>query len=235
MQIFYLKEQNFAIAVHGGYIYIRIFAVMTKKLLFSIILLMTATAFCHGAKGSDRGFESEDKKLISGFSGGMMIHSGYISGCDNPYGYTPSGATFGIGGVVKIHTGRHLRAGFEGYFSKLPVMGNGSFSQVFWTGALCDWYWKKGKFYPYAGLTLGGGSKTSWYMFNGDSSDWLPETRAVFHKEPFFAADPFVGTEFAVGKALRLTLKADWLLAINGNGINRPTGPRIYFGFIFAH
>ena len=34
---------------------------------------------------------------------------------------------------------------------------------------------------------------------------------------------------------LNLTLKADWLLAINSDGLNRPMGPRIYFGFIFAH
>ena len=30
--------------------------------------------------------------------------------------------------------------------------------------------------------------------------------------------------------ALRLTLKA-----INSDGLNRPMGPRVYFGFIFAH
>lgn len=208
---------------------------MTKKLLFSIILLTAVQALCHDVLGKDRDCDGEARKLIRGFSGGMMVHTGYISGCDNPYGYNPSGAPFGIGGVVKIHTGKHFRTGFEGYFSKLSVMDNGSYSKVFWTGALCDWHWEKGKFYPYAGITLGGGSKTSWYMFEGDSSDWQPEARAVFHKEPFFAAAPFVGTEFAVGKALRLTLKADWLMAINGNGIGRPMGPRLYFGFIFAH
>lgn len=207
---------------------------MTRRLILSIMLLLTAAALCRDADGRDRG-PDDARKFIRGFSGGMMIHTGYISGCDNPYGYTPSGAPFGIGGVVKLHTGRYMRTGFEGYFSKLAVMGNGSFNKVFWTGVLCDRYWKKGKFYPYAGLTLGGGSKTAWYMFDGDSSDWLPETQAVFHREPFFAAAPFVGTEYAVGKALRLTVKADWLLAINGGGICRPTGPRLYFGFIFTH
>ena len=34
---------------------------------------------------------------------------------------------------------------------------------------------------------------------------------------------------------LRLTLKADWMLAINSDGLNRPMGPRVYFGFIFSH
>lgn len=124
-------------------------------------------------------------KGIRGFSGGMMVHTGYISGCDNPYGYIPSGAVFGMGGVAKIHIGKHLRTGFEGYFSNLPLMGNGSFNKVFWTGALCDWYWQLGPFYPYVGLTAGGGMKTILYMFEGARHDWLPEPDAVFHKEPF--------------------------------------------------
>ena len=49
------------------------------------------------------------------------------------------------------------------------------------------------------------------------------------------ALDPYVGIEYAVGKALRLTLRADWLLAFNKEGLNMPTGPRVYLGFIFAH
>ena len=51
----------------------------------------------------------------------------------------------------------------------------------------------------------------------------------------FFAVDPYIGVEYKVSKALRLTLKADWLIAVNSDGLNKPTGPRIYFGFIFAH
>ena len=77
--------------------------------------------------------------------------------------------------------------------------------------------------------------ETAYYMFEGDKHDWLPEVSAVFRKQPFFALDPFVGCDFAVGEALRLTLKADWLMAINNEGLNKPLGPRLYFGVIFAH
>ena len=63
----------------------------------------------------------------------------------------------------------------------------------------------------------------------------LPESNAVFNKQPFFAVDPFLGCDMAVGEALRLTLKVDWLMAIRSTGLNRPLGPRVYFGFIFAH
>lgn len=179
-----------------------------------------------------------EEKVIKGFSGGMMVHGGYQYGGDNPYDLDISSFTYGIGGCAKLQFTKHLRAGFEGYFSTAPLskdVESGSHNKLFWTGALVDWFWKFGKFYPYAGATVGGGMETALYMFEGDKYDWEPEGNVVLHKQPFFALDPFVGVEYAVGKALRLTLKADWMIAINSNGLNRPIGPRIYFGFIFAH
>ena len=111
----------------------------------------------------------------------------------------------------------------------------GSFNKLFWTGALCDWYWKTGKLYPYVGVMVGGGMETSFYMFGGSKDDWDREDLAVFKKTPFFAVDPFVGVEYALSKTLHLTLKLDWLVAVNSSGINRPSGPRMYLGFIFAN
>lgn len=201
------------------------------KHLFTIIFSFLIMVFCATA-------QETDKKIIKGFSGGMMVHTGWLEGCDNPYNYNPSGMTFGIGGVAKVHLSKHFRAGFEGYFSTMSLsdkVEKGSFNKLFWVGALADWYWKAGKFYPYIGASLGGGMETAFYMFEGNRHDWLPETSAAYNKTPFFSIDPFIGVEYAVGEALRLTLKADWLVAINKDGLNRPMGPRIYFGFIFAH
>ena len=159
---------------------------------------------------------AQEKKFIKGFSGGMMAHTGYQFGGDNPYGYNPKGATFGIGGVARLHLSEHFRTGFE-------------------AGALADCFWKVGRLYPYVGATIGGGMETAYYMFAGDSHDWLPEANVVLNKQPFFAVDPFVGCDIAVGEALRLTVKVDWLMAIHHASLNRPMGPRIYFGCIFAH
>lgn len=198
----------------------------------------TSVAASAASAASAAASEHHETKAIKGFSGGMMVHTGYLSGGDNPFGYDAAGATFGIGGVAKLHLSKHFRAGFEGYFSNMGLhkgVSSGSFNKLFWTGALADCFWKVGKFYPYVGATVGGGMETAFYMFEGDKHDWLPEAAAVYNKKPFFAVDPFVGVEYAVGEALRLTLKADWLLAINKDGLNRPMGPRIYFGFIFAH
>lgn len=201
---------------------------MIKKAALMIILSLVCLI----------GSAQEKDKVIKGFSGGMMVHTGYQHGGDNPYNYVPKGATFGIGGVARLHLTDHIRAGFEGYFSTMGLkkdVASGSHNKLFWTGALADWYWKCGRLYPYIGATVGGGMETSYYMFEGDKHDWLPEASSVFHKQPFFAIDPFVGCDIAVGEALRLTVKADWLLAINNQGLNKPFGPRIYFGFIFAH
>lgn len=196
---------------------------------FLTVLLFIAICFSVTAREKDR--------FIKGFSGGMMLHSGYQFGGDNPFGFNPKGATFGIGGVARIHLSEHFRTGFEGYFSTMGLkkeVKSGSHNKVFWTGALADWCWKFGKFYPYIGATVGGGMETALYIFEGDKHDWIPGT-AVLHKQPFFAVDPFIGCDIAVGEALRLTVKTDWLMAINNEGLNRPLGPRLYFGFIFAH
>lgn len=199
-----------------------------QRLIISIIILvLSVTNVLAG-----------EKKVIKGFSGGMMIHTGYQFGGDNPYSLNISSPTFGIGGCAKLHLSKHFRTGFEGYFSTAPIskgVQSGSHNKLFWTGVLADWYWQKDKLIPYIGATIGGGMETSFYMFEGDKRNWGIPQESVLHKQPFFAIDPYVGIEYAVGKALRLTLKADWLLAINSDGLNMPMGPRIYFGFIFAH
>ena len=214
--------------------------ILTIAALFAVLFTAGASdsAKVSGQETAGVQASAKDQKVIKGFSGGMMLHTGYLSGCDNPYDFKPSGATFGIGGVAKLHLSEHFRAGFEGYFSTMGLkkeVQSGSFNKMFWTGVLADCFWKIGRFYPYVGATVGGGMETAFYMFEGDKHDWLPEASAVYNKKPFFAVDPFVGVEYAVGEALRLTLKADWLLAVNKDGLNRPMGQRIYFGFIFAH
>lgn len=214
---------------------------MKKTLSIIIAILFCCTALAGGIPGqAGKGQEmaGKDQKVIKGFSGGMMAHTGFLWGGDNPFGYSPDGTTFGIGGVARIHLSDHIRTGFEGYFSSMGLrekIERGSYNKLFWAGALADYFWKVGKCYPYVGATIGGGMETAFYMFDGDKHDWFPEANVVLHKQPFFAFDPFIGCDFAVTDGLRLTLKADWLMAINSDGLNKPLGPRIYFGFIFAH
>ena len=220
---------------------------MKRLLTISIGILL----FCFAAAGMETSPEvnaaqqteeggrqtGETKKAIKGFCGGMMVHTGYQFGGDNPRGYQPNGATFGLGGVAKVQLTKHFRAGAEGYFSSVDLtqdVMSGSHNKIFWAGALVDWFCQRGRFYPYAGLSVGGGMETSLYMFQGNTNDWKPETEIIYRKQPFAYVDPFIGCDFAAGKAIRFTVKADWLLAFNNEGLNRPLGPRIYFGIIFA-
>lgn len=202
---------------------------MKIRNILTILLLAAGIMVCN----------AQEKKVIKGFSGGMMAHTGYMFGGDNPYGYNPKGVTFGLGGCAKLHFTDHFRAGFEGYFSNVGLrkepFRSGSHNKVFWAGALADWFWKIDRFTPFAGMGTGGGMETSCYILEGDKHDWLPEGPVIYRKQPFFYVDPYIGTEYKVGRALRLILKADWLLAISSEGLNRPQGPRLYFGVIFAH
>lgn len=222
----------------------RILVILVGGLLFSLNVAGGEISDLVGNMSSsqdectEKGSESvSDKKVIKGFCGGMMIHSGYQFGGDNPRGFEPNGVTFGLGGVAKLQFTKHFRAGFEGYFSSVGLRKevlNGSHNKIFWSGALVDWFCQQGRFYPYAGVSVGGGMETSLYMFDGNKHDWEPEEEIIYRKQPFGYIDPFVGCDFAAGKAIRLTLKADWIMAFNNEGLNRPLGPRIFLGVIFS-
>ena len=91
-------------------------------------IIFTLLFFCSA------GLYAQSKEIIKGFSGGMMIHSGYQYGCDNPFGLDVSAPTFGIGGCAKLHLTDHFRTGFEGYFSTAPIkrgVESGSHNKLF--------------------------------------------------------------------------------------------------------
>ena len=115
----------------------------------------------------------------------------------------------GIGGVIRLHLGEHFRVGSEGYVSTLSQLGNGSYLKYGWGGLLADAYMVIGRFQPYAGLTLGGGSMKSLLMMESPSSDWAPIDGTRYHSHGFMAVDPFVGCDFIVSGPMHLTLKLD--------------------------
>lgn len=67
-------------------------------------------------------------QVFQGFSGGMMLHAGYLFGQDGnapktPEGKlcSPQGAAFGVGGALRVHLWKHLRTGFEGFVTTMDV------------------------------------------------------------------------------------------------------------------
>lgn len=188
--------------------------------IFCLLLALTAAA--------------QEKKLFRGFDGGMMVHTGYLSGSLDAIGYAAKGAPLGIGGVIRLHLGDHFRIGSEGYVSTLSQLGNGSYLKYGWGGLLADAYTVWGRFQPYAGVTLGGGAMTTLLMMENPASPWAPIDGTRYHKQGFIAIDPFVGCDFIVSGPMHLTIKVDYLCALSQSKL-LPHGPRVYFGFLFYH
>lgn len=197
---------------------------MKTKLFLSILLTVFAISNLY----------AQEEKLFQGFDGGMMVHTGFISGSIPGLGYEAKGMPAGIGGVIRLHLGEHFRVGSEGYVSTLKQRGNGSYVKYGWGGILADFCWRFGRLMPYAGLTVGGGSNSYLLMTGEQVPEGKPLQQSYFHKRGFFALDPFVGCDYIVSEAFHLTLKADWLQCIK-KGYDIPSGPKLYIGFIFYH
>lgn len=195
---------------------------MKRLILTAICLLVFLSA------------SAQEKKVLRGFDGGMMVHTGFLTGNLNAIDYTAKGAPMGIGGVIRLHLGDHFRIGSEGYVSTLSQRGNGSYLKYGWGGLLADFYTVLGRFLPYGGITLGGGAMTTLLMMKEPVSAWAPIDGTRYHKQGFMAIDPFIGCDFIVSGPMHLTLKLDYLCAISKSEL-LPNGPRIYFGFLFYH
>ena len=195
---------------------------MKRLILMAICLLVFLSA------------SAQEKKVLRGFDGGMMVHTGFLTGNLNAIDYTAKGAPMGIGGVIRLHLGDHFRIGSEGYVSTLSQRGNGSYLKYGWGGLLADFYTVLGRFQPYGGITLSGGAMTTLLMMKEPVSAWAPIDGTRYHKQGFMAIDPFIGCDFIVSGPMHLTLKLDYLCAISKSEL-LPNGPRIYLGFLFYH
>lgn len=179
-----------------------------------------------------------------------MFHSGYMFGRDNnapkaPDGTStsPQGATFGIGGALRVHLWKHLRTGFEGFVSTMhsgttdrsSVLQPGSYVRVGCGGVLADACWRLDKAWPYIGGAIGGGSMKGLYILEGDQYSWSQDANSTFHKQSFFYVTPYVGCDYCLTRKVHLTFRFDWMLAFHHQSLVQPTGPRLYFGFMFCH
>ena len=133
-------------------------------------------------------------KVYQGFSGGMMLHTGYLFGQDKNAPLTPDGrstspqgALFGIGGALRVHLWKYLRTGFEGFVSTMPgattdchdLLKPGSYVRVGCGGVLADCCWRLDKVWPYIGGTIGGGSMKGLYILEGDQNSWTNDANST--------------------------------------------------------
>lgn len=194
-----------------------------KRLLAACILLIAALPAT-----------AQKKSVLTGFSGGMMLHTGYVATSTLPTGYNAQGFVYGIGGALRLHFGDHFRLGSEGYVSELPTRSNGSYIKTGWGGILADVAFRKGRFMPYTGITIGGGALKTLLVDEGSRHDWQTETKALYRTATFAAVAPFVGCDYIISEAFHLSMKIDCLCGF-GKNLHFPFGPRLYIGAIFYH
>ena len=180
--------------------------------------------------------ERSSSGIYTGFSGGMMLHGGYLF-ADDPktlfshdglgsYSYwnglRKDGICYGLGGALRCHLINHVHLGAEGFVSTMPLMDTGSNVRTAWGGVLCDIYGNWGKFRPMIGLTVGGGTMKR--LFVPDSTNYAPNGtipgdstyyNASFVKTPFFCIDPYVGFEVALGNHMAVLVRIDYMLPFN--------------------
>ena len=183
----------------------------------------------------------DGKKLnFQGYSGGMMLHTGYLFGGELNMGDASSptkiqGTPFGIGGALRFHFGKHLRIGTEGYSSNLRYgEKKNSFLSLGWGGLLIDCQWKIKKTTIFCGGTIGGGSVKNVAVADGINPN-SSEKNAVYRKYGLMLITPFVGMEYAVSSRINVAVKVDCVVNLTKKQSDFAIGPRIYTGFIFSH
>ena len=176
--------------------------------------------------------EKSKGHVFTGFSGGMMLHGGYLfadspekvfsnsglGSADYVKGLPQSGFCYGLGGSLRMHMLNHIHLGAEGFVSTMPIMRTGSNVRAGWGGVLCDGYLNLGKFRPLIGLTIGGGSmkrlfvpdqdKNVFYYTSPDSTHY----NASYSKTPFFFIDPYIGFEVDLNSHMALIIRVDYML-----------------------
>ena len=220
---------------------------MQKKVFFFCLFACLAATLTAGENTPQK---EPQHKVYQGFSGGMMLHTGYLFGIDPqapvaPDGrsYSPQGALFGIGGALRIHLWKHLRTGFEGSVSTMysgatdrsDLLRSGSYVRTGCGGLLADACWRMDKVWPYVGASVGGGAMRSLYMIDGNEYTWDKQQDTYFHRQGFFYVTPYVGCDYCMTPRVHLTFRFDWMLAIHQTQLVLPTGPRLYLGFMFCH
>ena len=114
-----------------------------KRMFCKIVAVMLAVMCMPAVVRA--GDEPDGKWTFNGFSGGMMLHIGYVGGGTAAL-YSPSGiplpaqkmngVPYGIGGCAKVYFGEHLRVGTEGYATYLVYGDNASRFGIGWGGLL---------------------------------------------------------------------------------------------------
>ena len=207
---------------------------MRRNILWIVLVLLPLGLVAQEQEAEGKSEKRSASHVFTGFSGGMMLHAGYLFSDDptkvfsntglGSYDYVKglpkSGFAYGFGGALRIHLINHIHLGAEGHVSHMPLMNTGSNVRTGWGGALCDFYTDWGKVRPMIGLGVGGGTMKRLYV-PVDSLGYVPvgttagdttNYNASYIKTPFFYMDPYVGLEVDFGSHVALLIRIDYML-----------------------
>jgi len=246
---------------------------MRKQLLILVLAFLPLSMIAQEQGVADASSSKEVKSskghhssgIYTGFSGGMMVHAGYLfsdtpekvfsnTGLGNASyikGLPTSGVCWGLGGSLRVHLLNHIHVGAEGFMSSMPLMKTGSNIRTGWGGAFCDVFTNWGKVRPMVGLTLGGGAMKRLYVpVQNDGLSYATSDsthyNASYTKTPFFMMDPYIGLEIGLNNHMALLIRIDYMLPfgvaeskltekVNWSKFLTPSGPRLYVGIMFGH
>ncbi len=185
---------------------------------------------------------AENKMKYNGYSGGMMLHTGYVFGGVSTPQHAGTvvatekmqGLPMGIGGAIRLNFGKYLRVGTEGYSTTLYYGQKGCYATIGWGGLLADCAFTKDRHTFFVGATVGGGAFRNLTLTEPMHHDWEVENNVSYRKYAFMAVTPFVGYEWAMTQKIHLALKLDYLLNVSNPQPDFITGPRLYIGFMFC-
>ena len=202
-------------------------------LIFALFLLPLSMIAQEQKEDGATGTESrKTTKIYTGFSGGMLLHGGYMfsDSPDKLFSNTGlgdknyrknlprDGFAVGLGGLLRVHFINHIHLGAEGHVSTMPLMRTGSNIRTGWGGAFADFYANWGKTRPLIGLSVGGGTMKRLYVPNQEpvESGATPEDKTTYNssyvKTPFFYMDPYVGLEISLTNHIALMIRIDYML-----------------------
>ena len=207
-----------------------------KKQILLIALVLLPLSLVAREQEENKFTAQQSRKtsgIYTGFSGGMLLHGGYLFSNDPTKvfsntglgsfeyvkGLPKSGFCYGLGGLLRVHFINHIHLGGEGHVSTMPLMGTGSNVRTGWGGAFTDFYANWGKVRPMAGLSVGGGAMRRLYVPDQkpvEDPGATPEENTTYNssyvKTPFFYMDPYVGMEISLTSHIALMIRIDYML-----------------------
>ena len=204
---------------------------MNKRYLILLIVLACCGSSSLLGQGSFK---------YRGFSGGMMVHTGYLKSSTftihSPYFSVQNvveGVPFGLGGCARIHFGKNLRVGGEGFISNVRYGDYNSHFKISSGGLLVDYAVRFSRFTTFAGAGFGGGSVENITLNSEPLNDYTSEPSTSYRTYSFLYLTPMLGMEYALTKKLSLMLKMDYMFNVNNPQDDFASGVRLFFGMMF--